>query len=459
MIKNVNQSIDNAYIMYTSGTTGRPKGVKISHKNVLRLVKNIDYVKLTNETVILQTGAISFDASTFEIWGALLNGGRLILIDNDKLLDTKSLKNSMSKYSANTMWLTSPLFNQLSNEDISIFKGLDTLIVGGDVLSESNINRLLDEFPNLRVINGYGPTENTTFSTTYTIENKYENIPIGKPVPNSKALILNKYNQLQPIGIPGELCLGGDGLSKGYINNHDLTQEKFIPNPFNPNEVIYKTGDLARWLPDGNIEFWGRVDKQVKIRGFRVELGDIERNILNHPKVKEAIVVVNINEVNKEKRLFLYYTLKEKETVKELKNFLIQKVPNYMIPTVFIELEAMPLTINGKIDTKELPIRDYPKPNLHKPAQNDIQQYLVELWVNVLGIKQVGISDDFFELGGNSLSAVLISSRIQKHFTIKFPFSKILRLSTIEEISKEIISSEREEKADIQSIPIRKKLN
>ncbi|MGE7888632.1 non-ribosomal peptide synthetase [Bacillus cereus] len=455
MSNNTNHSSDNAYIMYTSGTTGRPKGVLISHKNVMRLVKNTNYTSLKSETIILQTGAISFDATTFEIWGSLLNGGRLILIDKDKLLDVASLKEEISKHSVNTMWLTSPLFNQLCNEDITLFEKLENLIVGGDVLLASNISRILDEVPHLKIINGYGPTENTTFSTTYLIKNKCENIPIGKPIANSKAFILNKYHQLQPIGIPGELYLGGDGLSKGYLNNNNLTKEKFIQNPFNSNEMIYKSGDLARWLPDGNIEFLGRIDKQVKIRGFRVEPGEVERIMLKHPKVKEAVVLVNEGKVNNEKELFLYYALKGEESTKELKNFLNKYLPAYMIPTSFIEVDSMPLTINGKIDIGKLPVRHISNTNLPLPPKNDIQRYLVDLWSNVLGIEQIGVDDNFYDLGGNSLYAVVISSRIQKKFNIKFPFSKILRLLTVEEISKEISLSRKEEKPVIPKMTLR----
>ncbi|MGA4721886.1 amino acid adenylation domain-containing protein [Fictibacillus nanhaiensis] len=449
-----NQSNDSAYIMYTSGTTGRPKGVEISHKNVLRLVKNTNYINLSTDTVILQTGAISFDATTFEIWATLLNGGRLILIDKDKLLDTESLKQTISENSVNTMWLTSPLFNYLFTEDIHLFKELHTLIVGGDVLLADNINMLIEEYPHLRIINGYGPTENTTFSTTYLIEEKHENIPIGKPISNSKAYILNKYNHLQPIGVPGELHLGGDGLAKGYLNNNFLTQERFISNPFNQKEKLYKSGDLARWLPDGNIEFLGRIDKQVKIRGFRVEIGEIERNILKHHKVKEAIVITK-EQKNNEKSLYLYYTLKEVESPSELKKFLSRLLPNYMIPSKFIEVDSIPLTTNGKVDTKKLPVNDTFEISITTSPQNDIERYLVDLWRDTLRLKDVGVEDDFHNLGGNSLSAVLISSRIQKQFNIKFPFSKVLKLLTIKEIAQDIKYTKKEKKVNITKLDLR----
>jgi amino acid adenylation domain-containing protein len=279
-----------AYTIYTSGTSGRPKAVMVEHINVVRLVKNTNYIEFRNDDRILQTGALEFDASTFEIWGSLLNGLELYLVTKEIILSAEKLEETTQKYAISTMWLTSPLFNHLVDAGIEIFGGLRNLLVGGDILSPLHINRLRNRYPRLNVINGYGPTENTTFSTTYLITKEYKgNIPIGGPIANSTVYIVDRYNSVLPvgIGIPGELVVGGDGVARGYLNNPELTGERFSGHrsyrTYISSKKIYKTGDLARWLADGNIEFLGRIDQQVKLRGFRVELGEIESELMNHP--------------------------------------------------------------------------------------------------------------------------------------------------------------------------------
>ncbi|WP_326225819.1 amino acid adenylation domain-containing protein, partial [Bacillus subtilis] len=286
-----------AYVIYTSGTTGKPKGVMIEHRNVVRLVKQTDYVELNEATRILQTGNIVFDASTFEIWGSLLNGGQLYLAPNERILNVITLKQLIERYSINTMWLTSPLFNQLSQQDSHLFEHLTTLIIGGDVLSVSHVNEVKRNYPMLKVVNGYGPTENTTFSTTFTISDEQINsVPIGRPISNSKAYIMDHSMQLQPVGVWGELVVAGDGVARGYLNRSGLTAEKFVDNPFAPGERMYRTGDLARWLPDGNIEYLGRIDHQVKIRGYRIEIGEVETSLSSIGEVQEAIVIAREDE-------------------------------------------------------------------------------------------------------------------------------------------------------------------
>ncbi|MCP5046459.1 MAG: amino acid adenylation domain-containing protein, partial [bacterium] len=288
-----------AYIIYTSGSTGNPKGTMVEHRNIIRLVCNTNYVAFKPGDKILQTGALSFDASTFEIWGSLLNGMVLYLMSKERVISPRWLKWGTINLGITTMWMTAPLFNQMLDEDIGIFSGLRNLLVGGDVLSPVHINRLRDQYPQLNIINGYGPTENTTFSTTHLIKQDYNSqIPIGKPIANSTVYILDKNNRPQPIGVVGELCVGGDGVSRGYLNNPELTANKFDHDFKDWKDdqdlkkekketstssavkiKLYKTGDLARWLPDGIIEFLGRADTQVKVRGFRVELEEIENRL------------------------------------------------------------------------------------------------------------------------------------------------------------------------------------
>ncbi|UCH96225.1 MAG: amino acid adenylation domain-containing protein, partial [Candidatus Aminicenantes bacterium] len=334
-----------AYVMYTSGSTGRAKAVIVEHRSVVRLVKNTNYIEFKQGDRILQTGALDFDASTFEIWGALLNGLLLYLVSKETILIAKKLEEVVQKNAITTMWMTSPLFNRMVDEDLEIFKGLRDLIVGGDLLSPLHINRVRARFPGLKVTNGYGPTENTTFSTTFLPDREYKrNIPIGKPIANSTVYIMDNYNNLQPIGVPGELCVGGDGLARGYLNNVELTAQKFqLPNKPGYHRsyksyksyILYHTGDSARWLSNGNIEFLGRTDFQVKIRGYRIEPGEIETHLLNHDKINEIVVTTRKSKQG-EKYLCAYIIAKRKAQGAELRAFLAKDLPDYMIPSYFV---------------------------------------------------------------------------------------------------------------------------
>ncbi|PFE92823.1 hypothetical protein CN325_22420 [Bacillus thuringiensis] len=438
-----NQSEDLSYVMYTSGTTGTPKGVCISHRNVIRLVKNTNYIPFSSDIRILQTGAFGFDATTFEVWGSLLNGGTLYLVDKERILDTTLLKQTIATTLVNTMWLTSPLFNQLVDKDVSLFASMEYLIVGGDALSPKHINRVREECPQLKIINGYGPTENTTFSTTYEIERHFEgSIPIGKPISNTQAYILNKYNQVQPIGVVGELCLGGDGLASGYFNRPELTKQKFTTNPFNKTEKLYKTGDMARWLSDGNIEFLGRVDHQVKIRGFRIELCEVENKLLSHYAVREAVVLAKENPKNGEKYLCAFYTTSAEVEVdhQDVREYLRQSLPAYMVPGHFLQLKEFPLNANGKIDRKALPeSSQHEVVNVKYTApRNETEKKLVQLWEQALGMNKISVFDYFYDLGGNSLSATLLHAYIQKEFGIRLSLTSILQNPTIEIMAKQI---------------------
>ncbi len=353
--KLLGSSRDLAYVIYTSGSTGKPKGVLIEQRSVVRLVKETNYVQWNADERILQTGALGFDAITFEIFGALLNGGTLYLTDKSVILDSEQLGAFIAENRITTMWLTSPLFNQLSQENSELFTGVRQLLVGGDALSPIHINHVRSKCPELRLINGYGPTENTTFSTTFLIERDYEgSIPIGRPISNSTAYIVNKYNQLQPVGVPGELYVGGDGVARGYANRSELTAETFVPNPFIAGETMYRTGDLAKWLPDGTIEYRGRMDQQVKIRGYRIELGEIEAELMKHPAMKDAVVIAR-EDANGQKFLCAYIVAEQELGVQEVKALLAQELPSYMVPAYVVQMEKLPLTVNGKIDRRELP--------------------------------------------------------------------------------------------------------
>ncbi|MCP5107306.1 MAG: amino acid adenylation domain-containing protein, partial [bacterium] len=449
-----------SYIMYTSGSTGIPRGVMVEHRNVVRLVKNTNFVEFRFNDRILQTGALEFDASTFEIWGALLNGLILCLVEKRKILTPRLLKRVMLRYDITTIWMTSPLFNQVVEADIEIFGGLTNLLVGGDILSPSHINRLRERYPGVNIINGYGPTENTTFSTTFLIDGEYEgSIPIGVPIANSTAYIVDRYGNLQPPKVPGELVVGGDGVARGYLNNPELTNSKFQITNYNApltsagTPGSYKTGDRARWLPDGTIEFLGRIDHQVKIRGFRVELGEIESRLLKIEGVKEAVVIVKA-ETNREKYLCAY-TAPAGKNAEELKALLSKSLPNYMVPAYFISLEKMPLNPNGKIDRNALPepetvgridAEGYTAP------RDELELRLARLWGKLLAVPSVGIYENFFDIGGHSLKALHLLNALQKEFHVKIDFQDIFLYPTIASLSDVIRNSETARHSEIPEL-------
>ncbi|MCK4257940.1 MAG: amino acid adenylation domain-containing protein [Halanaerobiales bacterium] len=435
-VENINSSTDLAYIMYTSGSTGRPKGVMVEHKNVIRLVKNTNYVELKPGDRILQTGALVFDACTFEIWGALLNGLELYLIDENVILDAEKLDETLKKYQITTLWLTSPLFNQLSVQKPEMFETVRNLLVGGDILSPKHINTVRNCSSNTKIINGYGPTENTTFSICNSIDIEYEdNIPIGRPISNSTAYIIDRHNKLCPIGVSGELCVSGDGVARGYLNNSELTAEKFVLNPFEIGMRMYKTGDLARWLPDGNVEFVGRIDQQVKIRGFRIDPGEIESQLLGLESVKEAVVLAKQSE-NHGKYLIAYVVVDGELVVGELRECLSKNLPSHMIPSYFVQLNSIPLTKNGKVDKKALPEPDGNIVSGEKfvAPRDYIEEKLAAVWEDVLGIDTVGINDNFFNLGGDSIKAIQIASRLNK-YGLKMEIKDLFQYHSINELS------------------------
>jgi aspartate racemase len=313
---------------------------------------------LTADEVFLQLAPLSFDASTFEIWGSLLNGAKLILMP-PHMPSLKDLGRVIAQHQVTTLWLTAGLFHLMVEERLEDLKPVRQLLAGGDVLSVPHVRKVLRELKDCQLINGYGPTENTTFTCCCSITESQigTSVPIGRPIANTQVYILDALLQPVPVGVPGELYIGGAGLARGYLNSPDLTAERFIPNPFSddPDVRLYKTGDLARYLPDGNIEFMGRLDNQVKIRGFRIELGEIEAVLAQHPAVQENVVIVH--DSSHDKRLVAYLVLAE-PAIETIRSFLKERLPDYMIPNAFVPIEAMPLTPNGKIDTSALPAPD-----------------------------------------------------------------------------------------------------
>ena len=451
-----------AYIIYTSGSTGYPKGVMVGHRNVVRLVNNTNYIQFREGDRILQTGALEFDASTFEIWSVLLNGLQLFMASKNQLLAPQKLRKIIETCGITIMWMTASYFNRMVDSEMEIFAGLHSLLVGGDTLSPTHINKTRNHFPRLNIINGYGPTENTTFSTIHPIQREYSsNIPIGRPIANSTTYIVDLNRQPVPIGVKGELWVSGDGVARGYLNNPELTAERFIINPFVSGKRIYRTGDLALWHKDGNIEFCGRMDHQVKIRGYRIEPGEIEMCLRQHPGIKDVVITTREDEKG-DKYLCSYIIPCSPETsttlnTSELKEFLSDKLPDYMTPAYFVQMAKIPLTLNGKIDWKALPDPRVNTAEEYAPPSDKTEEKLVELWADVLGMKKemIGMGADFFELGGHSLKATTLVSKIHKSFEIEVPLPEVFSRPTIRELSAYIKEAKHSDYAAIK--PVEKK--
>ncbi|SFJ94199.1 non-ribosomal peptide synthetase, partial [Thermoflavimicrobium dichotomicum] len=387
----INQAQDLAYVIYTSGSTGKPKGNLTTHQNVVKTIINNGYVEIEEEDRILNLSNYAFDGSTYEIYSALLHGARLVLIPREVVLNTAELARVIREEQITSTFMTASLFNTLVELDVSCLKSMRKLLFGGEKASVKHVQKALEVLGEHCLINGYGPTETTVFAATYSVDHRVmetDMVPIGRPIHNTRIYIVNQHNQLQPIGVPGELCVSGEGLARGYLNRPELTAERFVENPFVPGERMYRTGDLARWLPDGNIEYMGRMDEQVKIRGFRIELGEIEAKLLEHPVVREAVLLARRDEQG-HSYLCAYLVTDGPWTVAEMREHLGQSLPEYMIPSYFVGLEKLPLTTNGKVDKRALP---EPRADLmsegYVAPTNATEESLVQIWKDVLKVEQ-----------------------------------------------------------------------
>ncbi|MFM2060612.1 MAG: hypothetical protein RLZZ507_282 [Cyanobacteriota bacterium] len=408
-----------AYLIYTSGSTGKPKGVMISHRALCNhtLWMQSEF-PVTESDKVMQKTPFSFDASVWEFYAPLVTGGKLILAKPDGHKDTTYLVDLIAKENITILQLVPSLLRVLLEEkNLKNCQSLRRVFCGGEVLSVDLQNKLFQILPDVELCNLYGPTEGTIDTTYYKCkyEDKLSIVPIGRAITNTQVYLLDRHLQPVPIGVPGEIYIGGAGLAKGYLNRPDLTAEKFISNPFLTGTKLYKTGDLARYLADGNIEFIERIDGQVKLRGFRIELGEIETQLNQHLQVKQTVVLVR-EDIPGEKRLVAYIVPNQKHspTVSELRNFLKQNLPDYMIPTVFILLDNLPFLPNGKIDRKALPAPDNARPDLQAvfaTSRNPTEEILVQIWSEVLRLDNVGINDNFFELGGDSILSLQVIAK------------------------------------------------
>ncbi len=432
-----------AYVIYTSGSTGQPKGVAVTHGNVLRLVCGNDYADFNSAEVFLQLAPVSFDASTFELWGSLLHGARLVIMP-PQLTSTAELAQALQRHGITTLWLTAGLFHLMVDEQATALRGVRQLLAGGDVLSAPHVKKLLSE-PGGVLINGYGPTETTTFACCYQVPPggaARGSIPIGRPIANTTVYVLDNELQPVPLGVRGELYIGGRGVARGYPRRPELTAERFVPDPFSrePGARLYRTGDLARYLADGNIEYLGRSDDQVKIRGYRIEPGEIEARLSRHEEVREALVLVEgegKDAVAANKRLVAYVVAApERELTSDaLRCYLRETLPEYMIPSAFVLLDEMPLTANGKINRQALAAisknGDEHQEGFLAP-RDALELRLQRLWEDVLNVRPVGITDNFFDLGGHSLLAVRMMAQLSHQLDRELPLVLILQKQTIQ---------------------------
>jgi len=452
--ENITQAENLAYLMYTSGSTGQPKGVGVTHRAINRLVSNTNYVKFDESDRVAQISNASFDAATFEIWGALLNGSRLVVLEKETALSPTELGQQILDHQISVMFLTTALFHQMAQNRPEIFASLTYMVFGGDAADAQFVQRVLEQGKPRHLVNGYGPTEGTTFTTSYEAETKdigARTIPIGRALSNTQVWVLDQQRQMVPVGVWGELHIGGDGLARGYLRRPALTAEKFVPHPYSaePGARLYRTGDLVRYHDDGNIEFLQRMDQQVKVRGFRVELGEIESSLNQYWAIVESVVVAG-KDASGETRLIAYIVPEEgvEPTSSEMWTFLQEKLPSYMLPSVFVTIKEFPLTPNGKVDRRALPepeqIGDEVSANFIAP-RTAMEETVAEIWRHTLGIAQVGVESNFFDLGGHSLLATRVMSQIRESCGIELPLRALFESPTIASLARKLEEAQPKE--------------
>jgi amino acid adenylation domain-containing protein len=443
-----------AYIIYTSGSTGTPKGVGMIHRPLVNLLWwQIRNSRRASEARTLQFAPLSFDVSFQEMFSTWLAGGSLILMAEEERREMGKLLQGMAETEIERLFLPPVVLQQLAETltDATPSTKLRQIITAGEQLQITEpVTRLFKRFNNCALYNHYGPSESHVV-TEFALEGKPDDWPtfppIGRPIANTRIYLLDAHLQPVPVGVHGELHIGGVALARGYHNRPILTAERFIPDPFSrtPGARLYKTGDRAQYRPDGNIEFLGRIDKQVKIRGFRIELGEIEAVLSRHPAVREA-VAVSLTEKSGDKRLVAYLVADNGSILSttQLYHFLKDQLPEYMIPSAFVQLDALPLTPNGKVNRRALPAPDRQRPELERafvPPRTLVEQALAEIWSEVLRKEQVGVYDNFFELGGHSLLATQVVSRVREALQVELPLRRLFETPTVADLAVAVISS------------------
>ncbi|EPY06552.1 putative non-ribosomal peptide synthetase/polyketide synthase [Paenibacillus alvei TS-15] len=442
---NIGDADDTAYIMYTSGSTGTPKGVLVSHRNVARVVKNANYVTILHSDRMLQLSNYAFDGSVFDIFGAILNGACLVIISKDSAIEIAQLAKFIEQERITAFFITSALFNMLVDWDVTALKHVRKLLIGGEAISIPHARKAVEYLGPDTLINGYGPTETTVFAAYYPIghlDEHVHSVPIGYPLSQTKLYILDQQGQLVPPYVPGELYIGGAGVSKGYLNRDELTAQRFVNDPFDNTGKLYRTGDLVWRLPTGEIGFIGRLDFQVKIRGFRIELGEVENHIQHVSGVKEAVVLARTDRTGS-MYMVAYYTVEQADRAdgqgwnqEQMKALLREQLPAYMIPARLIKLERMPLNINGKIDRQALTniSENEQGQSTYAAPRTEVERTILRCMQEVLDQERIGITDDFFEHGGHSIKAIaLVQALLQAGLQLKV--NEIFMYPTVEQLA------------------------
>jgi amino acid adenylation domain-containing protein len=437
-----------AYVMYTSGTSGRPKGVLIEHRGIVRLVIDAGYIEILPSDRFLQAGSLAFDAATFEIWGALLNGASVYLAPKDVLLRPAALQDLIRRESITVAWFTAVLFNQLADASDEIFRGLRVLLTGGDRVSARHISRVRRQYPELTLLNGYGPTENTTFTTVFPVDREFDlDVPIGVPIRRTTVSVLGP--DLRPLrpGIVGELCTGGDGLSRGYLNDPALTAQRFVPDPGGHGARMYRTGDLARWSRGAGkgpvVEYCGRIDAQVKIRGFRIEPSEIEARLREIAGIRDAVVVTHSGP-DGDKSLVAYLAGDAGLDSTTVRKACKECLPYYMVPADFVVLERLPLNANGKVDRASLPLPTRAVAPVTPVVADDVDstfEQLRRIWMEILNRGDIGRDENFFDLGGHSLTAMQMVSFVEERMKAELPINIVFDAPTLEALTQYLLDS------------------
>jgi amino acid adenylation domain-containing protein len=440
------EPLDPAYVIYTSGSTGKPKGVVVPQRAVMRLVFGIEYVDLGPEVRILALSPIAFDASTFDLWGALLHGGTCVVFP-ERVPAARALARTIAEEGVTTVFVTTALFNAVVDEQPEAFAPVRQLLTGGEKVSMPHVARALQRLPHIELRHVYGPTECTTFSTWHPISRDLARyggtIPIGRPIGNTTAYVVDRAFNPVPVGVAGELYIGGPGLALGYLDREELTAQRFVRNPFeaDPGARLYRTGDLVRWTEDGELEFLGRDDDQVKIRGHRIELGEVQSVLSEHPGVEKVFVTVH-ESTEAGKRLVAYVVARPglQGGTEGLASFLQSRLPEYMLPAAYVLIDRLPLNANGKVERSSLPEPSFQRATggARVAPRNEVERHLAEVWQRVLGLDDVAVFDDFFELGGHSLLAVRLLSEVKDVFGQELPLSSLIDAPTIASQAQEL---------------------
>jgi len=435
-------------LIYTSGSTGKPKGTMLRHRGACNLaVAQMEAFGVKNGSRIMQFSSLSFDAATWEFIMAMLSGSALVLSSSASVANGQELVKIMSDQKVTTITIPPSVLAVLPTDPLPDLK---TVVTAGEAVSGELVERWGES---RQFVNAYGPTETTVCASMHEcVENYPKGPPIGKPIGNFQLYILDKNFQPVPVGVPGELCMAGVGLARGYLNRPDLTADQFMPNPFSGvcGERLYRSGDLVRYLEDGNIEFLGRIDQQVKVRGFRIELGEIEAILDKHESITDLTVLAREDKPG-DKRLVAYIVTNNKNELNAagLKSYMRSELPEYMVPTAIVFLDELPLTPNGKLDRNALPIPEISRDDLasqYVAPSNDGEEKLVQIVSELLQVEKVGINDNFFELGGHSLLATQFISRIREAFDVELPLKVLFEKPTAAEIVQEINRASQEEK-------------